>query len=90
MLTNPAIDVALICPLCQKSLDYRTTSLHCTGCHSDYAIQDGVPVLLPSEMSDFRRQEMDYWNQRFLGEREKQEPAFFYAEDQTRDRKSVV
>lgn len=85
MLINPAIDVALICPVCQKPLDYRTTSLHCTGCHSNYTIQDGVPALLRNDMSDFRRQELDYWNQRFLREREKQEPAFFYAEDRTRN-----
>jgi uncharacterized protein YbaR (Trm112 family)/ubiquinone/menaquinone biosynthesis C-methylase UbiE len=69
----------LACPHCQADLSLQAEeqhqteiisgSLHCSGCHRAYAIEQGVPCLLYHPEANLTRQAFsDQWGLRFEGE----------------------
>jgi ubiquinone/menaquinone biosynthesis C-methylase UbiE/uncharacterized protein YbaR (Trm112 family) len=61
------IDVAVtfVCPHCQGSLKDEDGGLRCGGCGSTYPLLDGIPLLLPRELSDQHRLQLDYFEAEF-------------------------
>jgi SAM-dependent methyltransferase/uncharacterized protein YbaR (Trm112 family) len=51
-----SVRAALRCPRCTSQVEARANELHCTrpGCAASYPVVDGIPVLVDSERSAFR------------------------------------
>src|SRR5688572_23380207 len=51
-----SVRAALRCPRCTSQMEARANELHCTrqGCTASYPVVDGIPVLVDSERSAFR------------------------------------
>lgn len=47
----------LICPDCKALLKRGTESLSCSGCGAEYAVVDGIPVLLPERLNEFKQEQ---------------------------------
>jgi uncharacterized protein YbaR (Trm112 family) len=39
----------LACPVCKSKVHLEGDSLVCEGCHRRYAIENGIPIMLPDE-----------------------------------------
>jgi len=52
--------VQLICPVCRGKLTPTLDSMKCEECKEIYAVQDGIPVLLPPSLDDFSLEEAKY------------------------------
>lgn len=48
---SPELKALLACPRCKGPLKYleENAEIHCVACKLVYAIEDGVPVMLPEE-----------------------------------------
>ncbi len=42
----------LACPECRVALEWRSHALHCLACARDFAIRDGIPLLLPRALAE--------------------------------------
>ena len=54
------IEKILACPVCKCKLKYDTSSFLCPSCQSEYPVSDGIPVLLPSRLSKFKKMEANH------------------------------
>ena len=52
MTLAPELLEILVCPKCKGDLEYRATApeaLLCHACRLVYAVEDGIPIMLPTE-----------------------------------------
>ena len=54
------LEKILACPVCKSKLKYNTSSFLCPRCQSEYPIVDGIPILLPSKLSKFKKMEANH------------------------------
>jgi SAM-dependent methyltransferase len=54
-----------VCPRCQGSLEDEDGGLRCGGCGSTYPLLDGIPLLLPQDLSDQHRFQLQYFEAEF-------------------------
>lgn len=56
---SPKLLEILVCPKCKGQLEYAETvpSLRCHVCKLEYAIEDGIPVMLIDEAKPFPKPE---------------------------------
>ena len=52
---SPKLREILVCPKCKGKLEYLPAApvLRCHACHLEYAIEDGIPVMLIDEAKTF-------------------------------------
>jgi SAM-dependent methyltransferase len=56
-----------VCPRCKAELTESGLEFTCTGCASVYETIDGVPVLLPEELSSQQESQTEYFDAEFSG-----------------------
>jgi ubiquinone/menaquinone biosynthesis C-methylase UbiE len=59
--------VALACPRCRGEIAVSGDTARCSECGTDYPLVDGVPVLLPEELSKQHLHQRDYFDAEFSG-----------------------
>lgn len=59
--TEVVISPYLACPLCKGPLEVTgMQQVRCTHCHAAYAIEDGIPILLPPHLEQFKAIEAEF------------------------------
>ena len=50
-----------VCPICKMDLHaIGSNNIECSNCDSNYHVDDGIPVLLPNKLDEFKQLEADY------------------------------
>jgi ubiquinone/menaquinone biosynthesis C-methylase UbiE len=50
-----------VCPVCKMDLNIINSSkVRCNNCDYDYRVDDGIPILLPHKLVEFKRLEAEY------------------------------
>ncbi len=56
----------LQCPDCASDVTYANKRLVCEGCKRDFLIHDGIPLMLPSNLSSEMQSTIKSWNKNYL------------------------
>lgn len=51
----------LACPICKSTLqEVSPTQILCLGCNAKFVIEEGIPILLPEQLEEFKKLEAEY------------------------------
>lgn len=67
-------ELRLVCTACKTSLVEKEDALSCSRCDREYPKVGGIPVLLPESLSEQQRSQSRYFDQEFVGYRERYAP----------------
>lgn len=58
---TPSLLSSLACPLCKGSLkNTGTNQVECMSCIAEYPVDDGIPILLPPQLEEFKKLEAEF------------------------------
>lgn len=51
----------LACPICKSNLqEVSPTQIACQGCNAKFSVEEGIPILLPKQLEEFKKLEAEY------------------------------
>lgn len=62
--------IKLICPDCKKKLNISLKEIQCTSCRRKFNKIEGIPILLPKNLPEFKNIEMNFYKKEFHNQNE--------------------